>query len=137
MWVENTAQTAYITESDHVEIFVNSDSLDTIVPGTLKRLAPKQSSMVQVGVKNKAGVDPGSPCGGSIVVSYGRSRQTAKQTLSGRCGIGDYVATADSLNPHLAPDWFTGAKYGIFIHWGLYSAPGYGGAGANEDYAEW
>ncbi|MCM8570386.1 alpha-L-fucosidase [Gramella jeungdoensis] len=32
------------------------------------------------------------------------------------------------------PDWFTNAKLGIFIHWGLYSVPAYGG---KESYGEW
>ena len=29
------------------------------------------------------------------------------------------------------PDWFTDAKFGIFIHWGVYSVPAFG----NEWYA--
>lgn len=32
------------------------------------------------------------------------------------------------------PDWFKDAKLGVFIHWGVYSVPAYGGA---ESYAEW
>lgn len=32
------------------------------------------------------------------------------------------------------PKWFTDAKLGIFIHWGVYSVPAYGGP---ESYAEW
>jgi alpha-L-fucosidase len=32
------------------------------------------------------------------------------------------------------PQWFKDAKLGIFIHWGVYSVPSYGGA---ESYAEW
>lgn len=32
------------------------------------------------------------------------------------------------------PQWFKDAKFGIFIHWGLYSVPAYGG---KEDYSEW
>ncbi len=32
------------------------------------------------------------------------------------------------------PKWFTDAKLGIFIHWGLYSVPAYGD---KEDYSEW
>src|ERR1035441_7787007 len=36
-----------------------------------------------------------------------------------------YEATLDSLNRHPLPDWYAGAKLGIFIHWGLYSVPGW------------
>lgn len=32
------------------------------------------------------------------------------------------------------PQWFKDAKLGIFVHWGLYSVPAYGG---KESYAEW
>ncbi|WP_242202160.1 alpha-L-fucosidase [Aestuariivivens insulae] len=32
------------------------------------------------------------------------------------------------------PKWFKDAKLGIFIHWGLYSVPAYGG---KESYGEW
>ncbi|GAA3585300.1 alpha-L-fucosidase [Snuella lapsa] len=32
------------------------------------------------------------------------------------------------------PEWFKDAKLGIFIHWGLYSVPAYGG---KESYGEW
>lgn len=39
-----------------------------------------------------------------------------------------------SLNARPVPDWFGKAKFGIFIHWGLYSVPGYTRRG---QYAEW
>lgn len=29
------------------------------------------------------------------------------------------------LKAHRAPAWFNDAKFGIFIHWGLYSVPAY------------
>lgn len=44
---------------------------------------------------------------------------------------GRYKADWDSLSGHKAPDWFVRDKLGIFIHWGIYSVPGYG----NEWYA--
>lgn len=40
----------------------------------------------------------------------------------------------ESLRSRPYPEWFTNAKLGIFIHWGVYSVPSYGGA---ESYAEW
>ena len=39
-----------------------------------------------------------------------------------------------SLNARPVPQWFSDAKFGIFIHWGLYSVPAYT---RNGDYAEW
>jgi alpha-L-fucosidase len=36
-----------------------------------------------------------------------------------------YEATIESLNQHPLPQWYADAKLGIFIHWGLYSVPGW------------
>ncbi|HMM12868.1 MAG TPA: alpha-L-fucosidase [Bacteroidales bacterium] len=38
------------------------------------------------------------------------------------------------LRQRANPQWFTDARLGIFIHWGVYSVPAYGGP---ESYAEW
>ena len=31
-----------------------------------------------------------------------------------------------SLNMYEIPDWYRDAKFGIFIHWGVYSVPAFG-----------
>jgi alpha-L-fucosidase len=36
-----------------------------------------------------------------------------------------YQPTIESLDQHPLPQWYAGAKLGIFIHWGLYSVPGW------------
>ncbi len=36
-----------------------------------------------------------------------------------------YEPTIESLNQHPLPQWYDDAKLGIFIHWGLYSVPGW------------
>jgi len=36
-----------------------------------------------------------------------------------------YEPTIESLNRHRLPEWYADAKLGIFIHWGLYSVPGW------------
>jgi alpha-L-fucosidase len=54
-----------------------------------------------------------------------------------------YEATAESLAQHPLPQWFDDAKFGIFIHWGVYSIPAYApvfpaGIGVPLiGYAEW
>jgi alpha-L-fucosidase/transposase-like protein len=40
----------------------------------------------------------------------------------------------EKINQRPYPQWFKDAKLGIFVHWGLYSVPAYGG---KESYAEW
>jgi alpha-L-fucosidase len=36
-----------------------------------------------------------------------------------------YEPTIESLDQHALPQWYADAKLGIFIHWGLYSVPGW------------
>jgi alpha-L-fucosidase len=38
---------------------------------------------------------------------------------------GVYTPTKSSLNTHRVPTSFEDAKFGIFIHWGLFSVPGF------------
>lgn len=37
-----------------------------------------------------------------------------------------FQPTWESLKKYTAPDWFRDAKFGIFIHWGVYSVPAFG-----------
>lgn len=45
-----------------------------------------------------------------------------------------YQPTWESLDSRPVPQWFKDAKFGIFIHWGVYSVPAYSTIGS---YAEW
>lgn len=36
-----------------------------------------------------------------------------------------YEPSLDSVNRHPLPQWYADAKLGIFVHWGLYSVPGW------------
>ena len=44
---------------------------------------------------------------------------------------GSFRASWDSLAGYRTPEWFRDAKFGIFIHWGVYSVPAFG----NEWYS--
>ena len=63
-----------------------------------------------------------------------------------------YTPDKKSIRQHEVPEWFHDAKLGIFIHWGLYSVPGFAVTGMdlgesmkkglevhfkNNPYAEW
>jgi alpha-L-fucosidase len=64
-------------------------------------------------------------------------------------GQSTYEPTLASLDSHPLPQWYAGAKLGIFIHWGLYSVPGWAPLShpshdfssneyiMNNPYAEW
>jgi alpha-L-fucosidase len=36
-----------------------------------------------------------------------------------------YEGTWESVRTHVVPDWYDDAKLGVFLHWGLYSVPGW------------
>ena len=53
-----------------------------------------------------------------------------------------YEPTLESLNKHPLPQWYADAKLGIFVHWGLYSVPGWAEVNRpkvvpHEDEAKW
>src|ERR1019366_5219374 len=49
-----------------------------------------------------------------------------------------YQPTWDSLDKRPTPAWFTDAKFGIIIHWGVYSVPAYAPVIPGKlAYAEW
>jgi len=45
-----------------------------------------------------------------------------------------YKPTWKSLDARSVPQWFSDARFGIFIHWGVYSVPSWAPKG---NYAEW
>ena len=45
-----------------------------------------------------------------------------------------YEANWESIDSRETPQWYPDAKFGIFIHWGLYSVPAFSTRGT---YAEW
>jgi alpha-L-fucosidase len=60
----------------------------------------------------------------------------AASAYAPRLGHGDsplrtkYEATWDSLRQYKVPEWYLDAKFGIFLHWGVYAVPAY----SNEWY---
>ncbi|MBR1785253.1 MAG: alpha-L-fucosidase [Bacteroidales bacterium] len=58
----------------------------------------------------------------------------AALSLSAQPSKSKQVPTWDKLNARPYPQWFSDAKLGIFIHWGLYSVPAFAGT---EGYGEW
>jgi len=54
----------------------------------------------------------------------------------------NYMSEWESIDKRKNPTWFEDAKFGIFIHWGIYSVPSYSptkrdGVGTYDRYAEW
>lgn len=101
----------------------------TLQPALVRRLAPGEEARVRIGIHAyRTGTFDGK-----VIASSGRvsASQKARFTL----GVADYQATDASLGTHESPYWFDDAKFGIFVHWGLYSVPAWSPPG--EQYAEW
>ncbi|KAH7407960.1 glycoside hydrolase superfamily [Cadophora sp. MPI-SDFR-AT-0126] len=138
--VSNTHGSNYLTLADNLVISLTSDYVTLVKVDKPYRIAPKESVVVQVGVSNKPGVPQGGSGSATFTLTYGTNYGPAITTstiVNGMVGFGNYTADANSLNHHWNPDWYHEIKYGIFIHWGIYSVPAFGNTGSNEDYAEW
>jgi alpha-L-fucosidase len=61
---------------------------------------------------------------GSLLLVFGLSSAAEER----------YEPNWESLDSRPVPQWFSDARFGIFIHWGVYSVPAWGPKG---QYAEW
>ncbi len=59
---------------------------------------------------------------------------SATVLLAASPGLGQYAASWESLDRRPIPAWFDEAKFGIFIHWGVYAVPSWA---PKDQYAEW
>jgi alpha-L-fucosidase len=57
---------------------------------------------------------------------YDKQRDVLLSTVERESTEGPFQPDWQSLAKYQAPDWYRDAKFGIFIHWGLYSVPAYG-----------
>ncbi|PVH94282.1 glycoside hydrolase family 29 protein [Periconia macrospinosa] len=133
--LENTGD-VWLIDSHNLTVFVQSKGITTVQPAKVKRIRPGNSVVVEVGVQNKPGVNRGSTGTAKVVAQWANGLSTSFN-ITATYGIPIYNASKASINKHESPSWWRNAKYGIFIHWGLYSVPAWGNTGANESYSEW
>ncbi|GHO97700.1 alpha-L-fucosidase [Reticulibacter mediterranei] len=50
----------------------------------------------------------------------------AKNAIRQGIATGPFAASWDSLKGYTVPEWYQDAKFGIFIHWGVYAVPAFG-----------
>ena len=50
---------------------------------------------------------------------------------------GQYQPNWDSLDSRPLPKWYDQVKFGIELHWGVFSVPSYGGGPATNIGSEW
>ncbi|MCD7438242.1 alpha-L-fucosidase [Streptomyces lincolnensis] len=128
------AGTVAVLAADGVSVAVDVPGARTVEPARVRRLDPGEQARVRVGIRNRTGTAPGTAQDGTVTVS-GRGEQVTARKGRVTLGVADYRPTETSLYGHQAPYWFQGAKFGIFIHWGVYSVPAWSPVG--KQYAEW
>jgi len=62
--------------------------------------------------------------------TYEQKIDTAMKRVDAVVANGPFQANWQSLETFRAPQWYADAKFGIFIHWGIYAVPGF----SNEWY---
>ncbi|KAJ5676489.1 uncharacterized protein N7477_002122 [Penicillium maclennaniae] len=132
----NNLGSSFALRNSSVRVHIESPGLETVGEGVIHRLGPGDQAIVEVGVRNRKGVTPGTT-GPATVVIKGRNIASVKYTFQATYGIRLYEATYESIYSHESPTWYNDAKYGIFIHWGTYSVPAWANTGPRESYAEW
>ncbi|KAL1689744.1 glycoside hydrolase [Schizophyllum commune] len=106
---------------------LESDDVETVLPATIVRLRGGDQAKVVVGVVNKEGVEAGAK-GRRVALASDREWDIV-------AGIPDYYVGDESLSTHESAEWFDDAKFGLFVHWGIYSVPAWTVSGTQ--YAEW
>jgi len=72
---------------------------------------------------------PGRSGAAAGVGGAGRGEAAVLRRVDEVIAGGPYRDTWESLSRYVAPAWYQDAKFGIFIHWGVYSVPAW--------YSEW
>ena len=57
---------------------------------------------------------------------YDQPREALLRDVDRVSHAGPFRPDYESLNKYQTPEWFRDAKFGIFIHWGVYSVPAFG-----------
>ena len=60
------------------------------------------------------------------VAKYDAERAKVLQSVDAVNAAGPFRADWESLKTYQVPQWYQDAKFGIFIHWGVYSVPAFG-----------
>ncbi|KAI1826384.1 glycoside hydrolase family 29 protein [Xylaria intraflava] len=116
-----------------LEVSLFGEGFETTTPGHLRRLCPGDQKIVKIGVKG-CSEGPGEV---SVVIDDGKPGRKTFRFSDVEIGLTEWTADLDNLARHEAPDWFDGAKFGIFVHWGVYAVTGWGNSTPHESYAEW
>ncbi|QRV85448.1 alpha-L-fucosidase [Ceratobasidium sp. AG-Ba] len=123
--------------SGPLHIWVHSAAVYTVKHGEVGRIMPGDEVKVRVWVRSFDGVQAGTEDFMRIEVKDALGTNTVVSESGGWpavAGIPPYEESKESLERHETPLWWDDAKFGIFIHWGIYSVPAWSPKGY---YAAW
>ncbi|RYP65930.1 hypothetical protein DL771_008060 [Monosporascus sp. 5C6A] len=109
---------------------IKAPGVTTVQKAFVKRLCPGDQKRVDVAADGQFN--------GTVEVVLNFSKGQKQFSFDNvAIGLDQWTADSKSLVQHEVPQWYDDAKFGIFIHWGPYSVPGWGNATPNEAYSEW
>lgn len=110
---------------------VSNSQVSTVEPGYIEAVAPGHINSVRVIVQAHSTIS-----NGLVSVTYpSNSKTTDINAVLSLQKINQFEATSTSVQQHRSPNWLKQSKFGIFLHWGLYSVPSWAPVG--KSYAEW
>ncbi|CAE6426799.1 unnamed protein product, partial [Rhizoctonia solani] len=120
-----------------VHVWVHGNHFYTVKHGEVSRLMPGDEMKVRVWVRNFKNVVAGTTGVMRIEIREARDQGRILFVSEGWttvAGVPRYEESNESLGKHETPLWWDDAKFGIFIHWGIYSVPAWSPKGY---YAAW
>ncbi|KAH7096824.1 glycoside hydrolase [Auriculariales sp. MPI-PUGE-AT-0066] len=117
------------------KVTINSPVVTTIKAGVVHRLMASDEVRVEVLVAPKRGIKPGTTGPATIELRDKNDKLIEiSKGWTARVPDAKWGKDLQSLERHEAPNWWSDAKFGIFIHWGPFSVPAWAPPGW---YAEW
>lgn len=119
-----------------ITLSLSGATFKTVTPATVSRLMPGDEVKVELLVTPTSTsaefVDP------VLDISVNSDPWSAPVIVEGSRLVHDFTqwSADEDVEEHTAPGWFNDAKFGIFIHWGLYSVPAWADCEEGK-YAEW
>jgi alpha-L-fucosidase len=113
-----------------LSVTMAGNGIKTVEQGFIKRFCPGDQKRVNVAVSGAQN--------GTIYVILDDGISQHQEKISGlELGLTPWTSELSNLARHESPTWFNDAKFGIMIHWGPFSVPGWGNSTTHESYAEW
>lgn len=117
----------------------------TVRPGRVARLMPGDEVVVEVLVTPTGSAKEWGNVEVVVELAREQSRGKSRKDVTTRSSVvvegsklvhdfAEWTEDTADIEEHTSPRWFDDAKYGIFIHWGLFSIPAWGDG---TRYAEW